>query len=272
MKRLGCGTIALIGTAILFFSAPAECGEWSKLGDGLLLGEFAPSQKSPVADYPVTVLRIDPVRYAFRLLSALEHGGRVRTTRAWCEEFGLLAAINAGMYRSDLRSTGYMRNDHHVNNPSFNPAFGAFILFNPKDPALPPVKWLDSRRDKEWQNELKQYDSVVQNYRMISSGRKVKWREQDKTHSTAALGMDGAGHVLFILSRAPYTPQEFIDLLLSLPIQIRDAMYLEGGDEASLTLRHRENWVEWAGIDDLGIFSSQGPPRIPNVIGIIKRK
>ncbi|PKN65181.1 MAG: hypothetical protein CVU57_11120 [Deltaproteobacteria bacterium HGW-Deltaproteobacteria-15] len=271
MKRLGCGIIALIGIAFFFFSAPAECQNWFKLADGLLLGEFTPSRKSPISDHPVTVLRIDPARYSFRLLSALEHGGKERTARGWCEEFGLLAAINASMYMVDLRSTGYMRNYQSTNNPAFNRAFGAFMVFNPKDPSMPPVRMVDSRREKEWRSILDQYDSVIQNYRMISGGRKVDWPEQDKPHSTAAIGMDNDGHVLFILGRAPYTPHDFINILLALPIRIKDAMYLEGGDEASLSVRQQGKWLEWTGIGELGIFSVQGAPKLPNVIGIVNR-
>lgn len=103
-------TIALIVLAAVWSTAPAEGRGWTRLADGLLWGEFSPALKSPGADDPVVVLKVDPSRYSFRLLSAVEHGERLRTTREWCEEFGLLSAINAGMYRSNLRSTGYMRN------------------------------------------------------------------------------------------------------------------------------------------------------------------
>ncbi len=260
----------LVLLAPVLFAVPAE-GKWTKLADGLLLGEFPPTRKSPVTDEPIVVLKVDPSRYSLRLLSALEHGDRSRTTREWCEEFGLVAAVNAGMYRSNLRSTGYMKNYKHANNPSINPVFGAFMLFNPKDRGLPPVKWIDSRRDKRWKEWLERYDSVVQNYRMVSSGQRVKWPAQDKAHSTAALGMDGAGHVLFILSRGIYTPHDFIDVLLSLPIHLRDAMYLEGGDEASLTLHHEGKWRTWAGMSGLPFLPNSHGPRIPNAIGIAGR-
>lgn len=266
-----CGTIAAIVLASILLTIPAECRGWITLAEGLMLGEFSPGWMSPVTDDHILVLKVDPTRYSFRLLSALEHGEKSRSTREWCEEFGILAAINAGMYRSNLRSTGYMRNYGHVNNRAVNPAFGAFILFNPKSPALPPVRWVDSRRDKEWERYLKQYDSVVQNYRMISSGRKVNWPQQDKAHSTAALGMDKSGHVLFIFSRAPFTPYDFIDILLSLPIQIMEAMYLEGGDEASLCFLREGKWMEWTGINNVLFLQPPEAPRIPNVIGVVKR-
>ncbi|RJR42542.1 MAG: hypothetical protein C4576_15820 [Desulfobacteraceae bacterium] len=271
MRRTWSKIAAFLGIACFFFSAQGECGEWTKIAEGLLLGEFTPTRESPASDDPVTVLRIDPAKYSFRLLSAMEHGEKVRTAKEWCREFGLLAAINASMYRVDLRSTGYMRNYRHLNNPKFNSAFGAFMVFNPKDPSIPPVRMVDSRREKQWRSIVDQYESVIQNYRMISGGRKVRWPREDEPHSTAAVGMDDAGHVLFIMGRAPYSPHDFIKILLDLPIRIRDAMYLEGGDEASMCLLRGEKWVVWTGVDRLGIFSNQILPRIPNVIGIVKK-
>jgi len=271
MPRSWSKTVTLFGIALFFFSVQGECREWSKVAEGLLLGEFAPSRKSSISDDPVTVLRIDPAKYSFRLLTAAETGDKARTAREWCREFGLDAAINASMYRVDLRSTGYMRNYRHLNNPRFNAAFGSFMVFNPKDPSLPAVRMVDSRREKQWRGILDQYESVIQNYRMISRGRKVNWPQEDQPHSTAAIAMDDSGHVLFILSRAPYTPHDFIDILLSFSLRIRDAMYLEGGDDASLCLRREGKWIEWMGVDRLGIFTTQASPKIPNVIGIVKR-
>lgn len=267
-----CGAVAMVVLAAFWFTPPAEGKGWTGSADGLLFREFSPVLKSGAAEDPVVVVKVDPSRYSFRLVSAREHGGKPRTLRQWCEEFGLLAAINAGMYRPDLRSTGYMKDYGSLNNPAFNPGYGAFMLFNPKEKSLPAVKWVDSRKDKRWRERLAGYHSVIQNYRMISGGRKVKWPEQDQPHSTAALGMDNSGHVLFLFSRAEHTPRDFIDILLSLPIQIRDAMYLEGGDDASLCLRREGGWVEWWGRDEIPLLPQTGAPRVPNAIGVTRGK
>ena len=70
---------------------------WQEIEKGLYFGEFVSPQKSPVCNYPIVVLKIDPEFYAFKLVSASEHGAKPRTAREWAEEFGLLAVINAGM-------------------------------------------------------------------------------------------------------------------------------------------------------------------------------
>ena len=252
----------------IFISGSAEGAEWTKLADGILLGRFAPSGESRDGDR-VVVLRIDPSKNSLKLLSALDHGGRPRTGRQWCEEFGLLAAINAGMYNRNLQSTGYMKDHGYTNNPHVNAAFGAFMVFNPKEPSIPAVRIIDSRTDKDWRPVLEQYHSAIQSYRMISDEKRVKWPLQDKANSIAVAGMDRDGHVLFIHSRAPSTPRAFIDTLLSLPIQIRDAIYLEGGSEASLCAQIGGKWVEWTGQSDIEILRSlQLVPSIPNVLGV----
>jgi uncharacterized protein YigE (DUF2233 family) len=86
--------------------------------------------------------------------------------------------------------------------------------------------------------------------------------------------LDKAGNVLFIFSEAPYSGYDFNNLLLSLPISIFNAMYLEGGREASLYLSANGLELDKAGAFETGFNESPvrpGANPIPNVIGIIKR-
>lgn len=258
----------VLGLALVLIAGLGECADWTKLADGLLLGRFAPGVETRDGD-PIVVLRVDPSKHTLKLLSALDQGGRPRACRQWCEEFGLLAAINAGMYNRNLQSTGFMKDRGYTNNPQVNAAFGAFLVFNPKEPSIPKARILDSRNDKDWRQVLERYHSAIQSYRMISGGKKVKWPIQDKASSIAAAGVDQDGRLLFIHSRTPSTPHAFIETLLSLPIRVRDAIYLEGGGEASLCARVGGKWVEWAGQSDIEILRSlQLVPSIPNVLGV----
>jgi hypothetical protein len=260
-------------------AVPHACGEpqrWIDLREGLAIGTFGPQERSSL-DLTTSILRIDPRRYDFRLLSASEHGGKGRTTKAWCHEFGLLATINASMYydHKPLQSTGYMRNYAHINNPRINPAFGAFMVFNPVDASLPPVQILDRHVRKDWQDLVNKYHTVVQNYRLVSGGARSGWSPGERILGTAAVGMDERDRVLFILSRGAQSTYDFIETLISLPIGLRTAMYVEGGLQASLYLR---------------LSSPEGSPRtpqggilnewigeaseweLPNVIGILEKR
>ena len=242
---------------------------WHALDTGLQVGRFEPPAHYASNGVDIVVLRIDPGRYRFRLLSASEHGKRARSLKQWSEEFGLIAAINASMYQDEdmLKSTGYMRNFGHTNNPAINPVFGAFMVFNPMDPSLPPVQLIDRRTNPDWRGIIDSYHTVVQNYRMITDGTKRGWEPGKKSHSIAAIAMDEHDNVLFILSPSPYSTHDFINILLELPLRITAAMYLEGGSEA--VMHYKEGSRE---TNPLSTFKSESALRLPNIIGVVEKK
>ena len=106
---------------------------------------------------------------------------------------------------------------------------------------------------------------------MISLKGNNVWKRSDKIYSTMTLTMDENGNVLFIHSRSPFSTHEFIGILLSLPIRIEDAMYVEGGPEAVLYIRTDNLETESVGSYETKFFESDdnvsGWP-LPNVIGI----
>jgi hypothetical protein len=250
---------------------------WQKLNDGLYLGQFASKKKSKIWNHNIVILKIDPKFYAFELLSASEHDLRSRTAKQWCNEFGLVAAINASMYQSAdlLKSTGYMKNYNHFNNSLINKYFGSLMVFNPIDSSFPEVQIIDRRLQKNWKTLIEKYNTVVQNYRMITNGEMKGWPQQAKRYSTAAIGMDGEDNVLFILSRPPYSTHDFINILLSLPINIKNAMYAEGGPQATLYFRIDGKELKLKGTyatESTEYDGNESVSEIPNVIGIVKRK
>lgn len=269
--------IILLAVALFYSESKAEPQFWQMLDKGLYLGQFASPVKSRISNFPVTILKINPEFYSFKLLCASEHDGNMRTAKQWCNEFSLLAAINASMYQdtTPLKSTGYMKNYNHINNPHINPSFGAFMAFNPLDSSLPESRFVDRRLQKDWKTQIEKYHTVVQNYRMISKGKRKGWPQQNKLYSIAAVGMDIDNNVLFIHSPSPYSTHDFINILLSLPIDIDSAMYLEGGPEATLYISPKDIQTKSEGRygtlfgENFGDLSTL---TLPNVIGIVKRK
>jgi hypothetical protein len=262
---------------LLFCSQPSvECQPWTELDKGLCLGQFVSPQKYRRSDYPITILKISPAFYSLKLLSASEHDRNPRTGKEWCKEFSLSAAINASMYQNEdpLKSTGYMKNFDHINNAQFNPVFGAFMVFNPIDTSYPRVQFVDRRLQDNWKELIGKYHTAIQNYRIISEGKKRGWPQEGRLHSTAAIGMDKGHNILFVYSRSPFSTHDFIHILLSLPISIQNAMYLEGGPEATLyiNLDEIEPARERGGGIGSTVYDEATPTlKIPNVIGIVRR-
>ena len=267
--RRFCITLLLL--TCLAAPATAE-GPWRELEPGLELGEFVPPGQ-PVR-YAIAVVRADPSRWSLRLLCAEDQGEDPMTVEQWARRHGLVAAINASMYlrEDNQRSTGYMRTGSYVNNPVVNARFGAFLAFGPRRQGLPPAQIVD-RYAQDWRDLMEAYDSVVQNFRMLSVEQENQWPEGQEAHSIAAVGMDDAGRVLFIHSREPYSVHDFTEVLLDLPIGLYNAMYVEGGPEAGLFVLAGGYTGRWMGSWDEGTFladSNRTFWSVPNVIGLAR--
>ncbi len=246
---------------------------WKKLEPGFSLAEFTAPVISPVGDSRITVLKIDPNRYQLKLLCATEYDGISRPIETWAKKFHLLAAVNAGMYQKDnLTGVGFLKNFEHFNNPYLN-SNNAILAFNPVDSTVPPVQIID-RTCQDFTRLRDKYHSFLQSIRMISCQQENVWEPQSQRWSIAALGIDRSGNVLFIFTRSPYTVHTFINMLLTLPIKIYNAMYLEGGPVASLFVSAGGLTISRTGTFQNGLLDNQPlgtPSSIPNVLGIVRK-
>jgi uncharacterized protein YigE (DUF2233 family) len=251
------------------FAVTSTTIPWKEADEGLLVAEF----ESVFDNYPyeLTMVKVDPERYSFQLLCATEHGKESLTTKEWALKYQMLAAVNAGMFQENgWTSVGFMKNFGHVNNPRLSNA-NTILAFNPVDENLPAIQLVD--RECQDFNDLRQkYQSFVQSIRMISCNRQNVWSQQGSKWSTLAVAMDSQGNILFLFNRTPHSVHDFIEILLSLPLSIKSAMYLEGGPQASLYLSTSSMTLErygvWGGLEKESI---QFPLPVPNVIGISKK-
>lgn len=267
---------ALLVTALA--GPPADAGDrqaaavWRTIEPGLEFAEMDAPVAAGVGDSRIRVLRIDPARFELRLLNASAEGA-TRTAREWCESHGLVAAINASMYQTDHRtSVSYMRTGDHVNNARVSRDKAA-LAFHPRAEGLPPVAIVDRECD-DLEAAKEEWGTLVQSIRMVSCHGDNCWSQQPRRWSTAAIGIDGAGRVLFIHVRSPYTVHDLIDMLLTLPIDLERCMYVEGGPEAQLYFRSGETTGEFVGSFESGFFADDSNAHawpIPNVVGVARR-
>ncbi len=242
---------------------------WKEADDGLLVAEFQSVYDNET--YALTLVKIDPQRYSFELLCASQYAKEPLTTKEWASRHQIIAAVNAGMFQQNgLTSVGFMKNFDHVNNPRLNRS-NTVLAFNPVDESVPEIQIID--RECQNFNDLRQkYRSFVQSIRMISCDRQNVWNRQDSKWSTLAVGMDAQGSILFMFGTTPHSVHDFIEILLSLPLSLKSAMYLEGGPQASLYLSTPKITLQrdglWGGLEE---NSLQFSLPIPNVIGIHKK-
>jgi exopolysaccharide biosynthesis protein len=247
--------------------------DWQQLDHGLELGKFQAPLPSRFGDRKITILRIDPAHWKFRLLTAADHDKRARTAREWASNYGLTAVVNAGMFQMDgLSNVGYMKVDGKVHNSHFNDD-NTIVVFGTDAPAQPQFQIID-RECQNWKSLVDVYENATQGIRMVDCKQQNRWSQQPRSWSMVVIGMDKSGRALFISCRSPYTVHDFIEMLLQLDIHLKNAMYLEGGPESSFFLKTADCEVEQYGSFETGFFESDGNNRawpIPNVIGISPR-
>ncbi len=268
--------VALSSSPVPPFQAEAADSStaWQLLEPGLELGELAMPTPSTIGDSRLTALRIDPRHFDLKLMNASAPGqGRALSARAWCERSGLVAAINASMYQTDLKtSVSLMRNADHVNNARLT-RDRAVLVFDPVAADIPVVDLIDLTC-QDFAALRPQYRSFVQSIRMVSCEGNNTWQQQPRRFSTAAIAVDQAGRVLFMHCRSPYSTHDFIDGLLALPLDIAKAMYAEGGPQAQLYARAGGREIERVGVFENVILDAddeQSGWPIPNVVGIVRR-
>ncbi|MDR3568034.1 MAG: phosphodiester glycosidase family protein [Syntrophobacteraceae bacterium] len=221
--------------------------------------------------YAITLVKIDPGAYSFQLLCATEHGKEPLSVKEWAIKHHLVAAVNASMFQADgLTSIDFMKNFGHVNNPRLS-RDNTILAFNPVDKNLPQVQLID-RECQDFSDLRSKYRSFVQGIRMISCNGRNVWSRQDAKWSMLAMGMDARGNILFLFCRTPGSVHDFIEILLSLPLSLKSAMYLEGGPQASLYLSTPKITLEkYCTLGGLESDSIKFALPIPNVIGIAKK-
>ncbi len=246
---------------------------WQELDSGLFYTEIEAPLKSEFGDSKITILKIDPSKYDFKLICAKETGEPNKTAEEWAKSRNLFAVINAGMYQMDHKTNvGYMKNYDFFSNRSLN-NYNTILAFNRKDTSVPEIQIIDLKC-QDWEELKDKYNSYSQGIRMIDCNQRNRWVQQNKKWSTVAIGMDKHGNALFLFTRSPYSVHDFINILLELPIDIYNTMYLEGGPEASFYLNHDGIEVRKLGSFETGFNENDKNKefwRIPNVIGILKK-
>jgi hypothetical protein len=251
--------------------------KWQRIDEGMESAEIESPQKSFIGDSKITVIRINPDKYTFKLIAASENGKEHKTAPQWCKEKKLLACVNAGQFNLDnqLLNMGYMKNYAHVNNPNFRKVnnYNSVLAFNRKDTSVAPIQIVDMKC-QDWPTLQNKYHSFTQSISLIACNRQVVDNKQKGKWSMVLFGIDEKGNVLLISTRSPYTIRNFSEILLSLPLAIKNVMYLEGGPEASLYLEANGKKIERIGSYETGFWESDTNEQfwpLPNVIGIVKK-
>lgn len=262
--------LAALVAALLAAGPAAPLPGFKTLEPGLEIGLFD-GPPGAGGDGKIAAVRIDPGLFELRLLNSSAPGqGAPLSARAWAKQAGASAVINASMYQEDYRTAvSLMRTRDHVNQRHVSRDRAA-LMFDPLDRTLPAVRLVDRDCD-DLDGTARSYGTVIQSIRMVSCERKNVWAPSPRRSSVAAVGVDGRGRVLFLHARSAWPVHDLVEALLSLPLDLRRAMYVEGGPEAQLFARGGGTELERLGLFEAGEAETKEGWPVPNVIAAVRR-
>ena len=255
----------MLSLVVLVLAAALQLEE---LAPGVEYGTTPWIEKASIGDGLLHVVRIDPKKVELRIGLASREGVKNRTAGEWADGLGLMVAINAGMFETDYRSNvGYLRSGTHLNNARWN-KYQSALAFGPGSALMVDLDAPDAKK------RLAPVPTVIQNLRLIRAGGINVWKPTARKWSEAAVAADEQGRILFLFCRSPLSMKEFGDKLLALPLRITHAMHVEGGPEASLSIRAGGRKIDLCGSYETGFNENDGNARqwpLPNVIGVVQR-
>jgi uncharacterized protein YigE (DUF2233 family) len=256
---------------LLCLSLPVLAEPWETLAPGVELAEFDAHLKSSVGDSRVTVVRVDVAQRPVRLLSASAEGHTPEpTAEQWAALHGLIAVTNAGMFHPGGGPVGQARTEGRELNATRRKDYRSFLVLHPREKGLAPVQLLDASCD-DVEALLPRYGTVLQSIRMVDCQGRNVWKSQPREWSTAAVGIDAKGRLLWVHARSPYRTHDFIEVVRRLPLRLKRMMYLEGGPEASLHVVAPGRTVRRVGSYETGFNENDDNTRywaLPNVLGV----
>lgn len=247
--------------ALVLSGAPPT---WVRVAPGVEYARFLLEAAPRSGDGFAHVVRIDSTVAKLDLALASQHGGTLRTAREWCDDEKLSVAINAGMYDTDyVSNVGYLRRGTHLNNGHWSSKYHSVLMLSKKGAVL-------FDRDVTPVVDTSKAEGVVQNLRLLKGAGESVWKPNGTAWSEALIADDAKGRVLFVFVQTPFEMAALNEKLLGLGLELRHAMHVEGGPEASLSIHSRAVTVDLAGGPRRSEFHPEDTSqwRIPNVIGV----
>lgn len=268
MTRLAwCAGLVVCSLAL---AEPPKPVALKPLQPGVEYGTLTLVEKPEAGDGKLHVVRIDP-KLATLDLGLASESGAMRTASQWSAQQGFSVVINAGMFQTDYRSNvGKLVHGEHVNQRSWKKSYQSVLAMDPSDASLPKAVMLD-RDAPGFDEAVKPYRTVIQNLRLIKGPGENVWKPNNRKWSEAFVAMDSSGRLLFCFTRTPFEMADLMTRVLATGLGVVRAMHVEGGPEASLSLRGKDVTLDLSGSYESGFFPRDDNDRqweLPNVIGV----
>jgi hypothetical protein len=247
--------------------------EQPALGNGLTVERWSIDAK-PAAGGPacIDVVRADSARFTLRVLSSGADDPSPKNAPAWHQGFHTTAVINAGMFHDSGKPVGLIVADGTERSRD-NTKMGGYLAWDPVD-ANDPAVTIVGRECPGFDLAAlrRRYHSIVQSYRLLGCrGEALPWKDP-KQYSSAAIGIDRMGRVVFLHARAAVTMAQLSASLAA--HDLAGALFLEGGPEASLVAAGADGQISRVGSYETNFVENDTNRafwNLPNVIALLPR-
>ena len=207
---------------------------WQTIAPGLEFSLWEETIPSRSGSSRVALLRVDPGRYAFKVLAAPQ-GEEGYTAGQWREKSRALAVFNAGLYTPDGRHLGYLVQNGEELSPLVSQQDGLFLA-QPAEPDLPTVRILDLRYTP-FDPRLNPYRQAAQSLMLLDRFGMIRVRRSAKVANRTALAIDDKGRILVVVTEGGHTLWELAQALKNSGLALREVMTMDGGAESQLAAR-----------------------------------
>ncbi len=183
----------------------------------------------------IAVLRLDPARFRLRVHHfASEPDKAPIDVLEWQRRTGALAVFNAGQYYPDFSYMGLLVSGGEVVSPRLHPAYKAALVASTVQ-GRPRARVLDLEHEPLDPGKPG-WKEVAQSFMLLDRTGKLRARKSGLIAKRTIVADDAEGRLLVITTEGAYTLHEFAALIQKLPLGVRQAMCMDGGQEAELAV------------------------------------
>jgi uncharacterized protein YigE (DUF2233 family) len=251
------GILALgLGLLLFFPCLAAASPDWQEIRPGLNFGYIDGSGHVRSGGPQVAVLKVDPARYAFKVLAA-EKGREGFSAGQWRRLSRALAVVNAGQHTPEKDYLGLLVQDGQMRERMVS-HLKALFLAEPQDSALPQARVLDLRYTAFDPNR-NPYKEAAQSLMLLDRFGQIRVRKSPKIAHRTAVALDATGQILIMVTEGGYTLWEFAQLVAGTDLGLREVMCMDGGKEAQLDIM----------VDGFSYSQYGSPSSAPGILNIL---
>lgn len=258
-------------------AAGAPPTRWAELAPGVQHALIAPRADTEDRGL-LEVVRVDPALVRLEILAAAALGSPSQTAGQWADQLRkrsetppkAVVIINAGMFAQDHSThVGLMATDKELHGTAWNKRYESALVIGPRSGDRPSATLLDLDAPG-MRAEAGRYRTIVQNLRLIRGPGESVWKRSARRWSESAIGLDRSGRLLLLFAREAHTMPAFNARILR-ELDVVRAQHVEGGPEASLSIRSGVLDADRQGTFETGFFERNNPQQwpLPNVLAII---